>query len=111
EVGEVLFSKLNLHIAAIGDLQRPLHRFGAIVEPLLYLLRRFNVQLVGFHLETVIFIDRFSGLDAEQYIVGVKIVALAVVAIVGGNHGNRQVFRQFNQEPVYFLLLGLFIVL
>ena len=40
-----------------------------------------------------------------------KIVALAVVAIVGRNHRNRHFFGQFDQQPVDFFLLGQFVVL
>ena len=89
---EVVLAKLHLEIAAVGDLQGSLHRLGAIVKPSLHFLGRFDIELVGLQFEPVVFTDRFAGLNAEQHVVSVIIRPFAVVTIVGGDHGNREIF-------------------
>src|SRR5215467_314934 len=55
--------------------------------------------------------NRFTGLNAKQDVVGIKIVALAVVAIVSGDDGKREVFRQFDEQWIDLFLLRQLVVL
>jgi hypothetical protein len=94
---EVIFAEFYIEIAAVGDFQCPLHRARAVVESPNHFLGGLQVKFVGFQLETVLFVDRLAGLDTQQYVVGMEIVALAVVAVVGRDHGNRNFLGQFDE--------------
>ena len=111
KIGKVILAEFDFEIAAVGDFQvsapprpgssrTPDHLFGG-----------FQIELIGFHLEPILFIDRLAGLHAEQHIVRMKIVALAVVAVVGRDHGNRNFLRQLDEQAIYLFLLRQLVVL
>ena len=54
----------------------------------IHLLAALEVKLIGVELHPVRVIDRFAGLDAEQYVVRAGIVLLHVMAVIGRGNAN-----------------------
>ena len=61
--GEMILAEFNFDITAIGDFQRPLNRAGTVVESPGHFLGGLEIELVGFHLESVVIVDGLAGLD------------------------------------------------
>jgi len=46
----------------------------------------------------------FSGLDAEHYVLGVSVVLAQIVAVVGGDERQSEIFFQLEEAGMDFVL-------
>ncbi len=61
-----------------------------------------ELSAVEFHPRRVV--DGFSGLDAEHYVLGVSVVLAQVVAVVGGDEWQSEIFFQLEEAGMDFVL-------
>ncbi len=101
--GKGLFTLLSLKVAALGELHGAADDFGRVGEELFHLLGAFYVELVGVEFEALGVVDGVRGLHAEQDFVGVVVVFAEVVAVVGGDEGDVELFFHAEEVGVDFL--------
>ena len=101
---ELVVVALELEVAALGDLQRVLDRLGDVLEGLAQVLDALHVELVGVELPARRVVQRLPGLDAEQHLVGARVLAGQVVAVVGREQRDAEVLPELLQHLVAFVL-------
>ncbi len=96
----MVFAKGQLHIAAL----RHLHCFGdglgAVSKGSFHLLRRLEIELVGGKAEAAGVVDGLAGLDAEEHLVGLGLLAIQVMAVVGGDERDGKLPGKLLEAPV-----------
>ena len=83
ELGQARLAQFDLHVRPLGDQQRVVTRFGNITEEVAHLGRRLQVVLGSLEFEAVGVGEQRTGLHAEQRVVGHRILAVGVMAVVG----------------------------
>ena len=84
EPGEAGSPELDLHRRPFGDQQRVVARLGQLGEKVAHLGGRLQVVLLALELEPLGIVDEGPGLDAQEGVVGHVVLAMGVVAVVGG---------------------------
>ena len=84
EVGQLRLAELDLDVGPLGDPQRVVARLGQLAEQVAHLGGRLQVVLVAVELEPLRVAHQRAGLHAQQRVVGLGVVAVRVVAVVGG---------------------------
>ena len=103
ELREGIVDLGQLERAALGELHGAVDDFGRVREELLHLAGGFDVELVGVELEALGIVDRGERLDAEQNVVRVGVVFAEVVAVVGGDERDVEVFFEAEEIGVDLL--------
>ena len=76
----------KVQIAHVGDLRRVLQRALVAREQGRHLLLAAEVEVPGLIAHPVLVVDGLAGLDAQQYIVGLRVLLPEVVRVVGAHH-------------------------
>ncbi len=111
EDGEVARLEVEFDAAAVGDLLTPFHGLLAAGEEAVHLLRRPDVELIDqlvqarFAVAHALLVGALgAGVDAQQNVMGVGVVARQVVGVAGGDQRQAE-FVGDADRPVGALLL------
>jgi hypothetical protein len=85
KLGEWIVDRGELEVAAFDELHGASADLGVIGEETVHLVRRLDVELLRVELEAVGVVHAARGLNAEQNLVGTRVVVGDVVAVVGSN--------------------------
>ena len=85
EPGQFCHSKLDIHMASFRYFVGVFQSLGRIGKQLGHLLGRFHIILAPFIAHPVLVRQLFSGLEAEENIVGPGIFRIGIVNVVGGH--------------------------
>ena len=83
--GQGRLAELELDLGPLGYPQRVVACGGHLGEEAPHLLRALQVVLLALELEALRVVDRGAGLHAQQGVMGDRVLAPAVVAVVGGD--------------------------
>ena len=111
EFRERVLDLVQLEIAAFGDGQGALEHVLAAVEEARHLVRALDEKLGAVELEPVRVIHRLAGLHADQHVLRVRVIFTEIMAVIGGHHGDAQLFFQADEIAVDAMLLGQALVL
>ncbi len=93
-------------LAALRDRERVPERLGRVPEERFHLLGRLHVELVGREAKAVGIQHRLPGLDAEEHLVRLRVLAGEVVAVVGRDDRDPHLPAQGENSPRRGLLVG-----
>ena len=111
EPGQMPLAKLDLHMAFFCDLFGIGQGLGIGVEHLGHLLLALEVKLLRLHPHPVFIGHHPVGLDAQEHILGFRILPVHVMHIVGGHGLNGQFLGQSGQLGQDPLLLRQAVIL
>ena len=94
------FAELELEINAIGYFNGIADSLGIGAEGGGHFIRRFDVKLVGIEAPAGFVGERLAGLDAEQNLVGLGVVAMEIMTIVSGDQRNSGVTAEIGQGAI-----------
>ena len=106
KLGKLRFAELDLDIAAFGDPQRVVARFGDLAEESAHLAGGLDVVAVAVELEAIGVAEQRSGLHAQQGVVGLGVVLMGVVRVVRGEDRRLDLASDLEQLRVSGALLG-----
>ncbi len=106
ELGQARLPQFDLHVRPFGDQQRVVTRFRKIAEEVPHFGRRLQVVLGSLEFEAVGVREQRTGLHAEQRVVGHRIFAVGVVAVVGGQEGGADAPGDLDQLGIGAVLVG-----
>ena len=104
EARHVVGGGVELHLAALGDLQGVVARVREVPEQLAHLLGGLEVELVRVELEALGVLQGGAGLHAQQRRVGLGVLRVGVVQVVGGHQGQVELLGQAQQVLGHALL-------
>ena len=104
-------AELDVDVGPLGDPQRVVARLGHLGEQRAHLGRGLQVELLGVELEPVGVVAGRPRLHAQQRVVRLGVVAVDVVAVVGGQQRRPDVLGDLDQLGVRLVLLGEAVVL
>ena len=84
ELGQLGRAEVDGDVGPLGDPQRVVARLGHLLEEVAHLGRRLQVVLVALELEPLRVAHEGARLHAQQGVVGEVVLAVGVVAVVGG---------------------------
>ena len=111
EAGQAGPAEVDLHRGPFGDQQCVVARLRELGEEMAHLGGRFEVVLLALELEALGIVDERTGLDAEQRVVGHVVLAVGVVAVVGGEQRRPDPAGDLDQGRVGLVLLGQAVIL
>ena len=94
---------VQLERTTLGKLHGAADHFRSMGEEPFHLRRALDVELVGIEFEALGVVDGVGGLHAEQHFVRMMIVFAEIVAVVGGDQRDVQLFFQAKEVGVDFL--------
>ena len=97
--------EIEFQVAPLGDFDGLEHRRRQLAEEPRHFLRGFDVQLLGREPHALRILERFAGLQAEQDVVGLGVVAFEVVAVVGRDERDVESAAHVDQVAVHARLL------
>ncbi len=106
ELGQARLPELDLHVGPLRDQQRVVARLGDVAEEVAHLGGRLQVVLGALELEAVGVGEEGTGLHAEQGVVGHRVLAVGVMAVVGGEEGGVQATGDLDQLRIRPVLVG-----
>ena len=92
-------------VAAFGDGQRARKHVGRVFEDAVHFVMTLDVKSRALELHAIGVLDRLAGLDAQHHVLGVGVVFAEIVAVVGRDHRQAEVFFQAKQVGVDAMLL------
>ena len=102
----MIVAELKVEIAAVGDALGVLDRVGIFGEERAHLLLALEVIFLALEAQAHRLIDRAAGLDAEEHIVDLRILALEIVRVVRGDEGDAQLVRHLEERRAHAQLLA-----
>ena len=99
-------SELELDVAALGDLERPLQRVLEPREVPRHLLGRLEEELVRVELPVVRVLQRVAGLDAQERLVRDRVAGVEVVDVAGRDEREARLVGEGDQVRIDLRLLG-----
>ena len=111
ELGQAGPAEVDLDDGPLGDEQGVVARLGELGEEVAHLGRRLQVVLLALELEPLGVVDEGAGLHAQQGVVGDVVLAVGVVAVVGGEQRGADAPGDLDQGRVGLVLLGEAVVL
>ena len=109
ELGEQDPVELDLDVAALRDLERAPQRVALAGEVAGHLLGGLEVEVVGLELPVVRVLERVARLDAEQRLVGARVLVAQVVDVAGrdGREARRRrELDELRQDPLLHVEVG-----
>ncbi len=105
------FSKLDFEIAFFSNFEGVLHRLGHFAEKRGHFARRAQIELLRDVAEAFSIGQIGLSADANEAIVGVRVIPLDVMHVVGRDQLQAELLRPWNQVTVDFCLLGKTVIL
>ena len=106
EARQVRRLEVELHMAALGDPDGVIERFGKIRKDLAHFRFGLDEHLVALHAHALFIAQRLAGLYAHEHFLRLRVLAVDVVAVVCGDEGNVHLPRQRDQAGQHALLVG-----
>ena len=106
EQGQVVALDREIEVAAGGDLAGVLDGVGRVPEELGHLRRGLEIELIGRELETVRVGDLAVGLDADEDVLALGVLAAGEVDVVRGHERQVELAGDGHELGVDRLLLG-----
>ena len=107
EFRQVVLAEGELQIAHIGDPGRVLQ--GVLVDvggkQGRHLLLAAEVEVPGLVAHPVLVVDGLAGLDAQQHVVGLRVLLPEVVGVVGAHHGQPRLLVEPEDALIHDLLV------
>ena len=104
EFRQMIFAKSKIQIAHIGNLRRIFHSVLIARKQSAHFLFGTKIEVLGFIAHTVFVIHRFTGLDAHEDIVSLRIFLAEIVGVIGTDKRNAGFLMQTQQAAVDFYL-------
>ncbi len=104
--GQLVVAEVQAHVTAFGDLQRGRAGAGIVLEALLHLVARLEVELVAAVAHAVLVGEVALRLDAEQRVVRVGVLVAQVVDVVGGDGLEAGLLGELRELGEQLALLG-----
>jgi hypothetical protein len=92
------------HLALLGDQEGVVARLGGVGEQRAHLRRALQVVAVAVEAETVGLVEPRTGLDAQERIVGLRVLLVRVVQVVGAQQRDAEVLRDGQERRPGLLL-------
>ena len=106
ELGQARLAELDLHVGPLGDEQRVVACLGDVAEEVAHLGRRLEVVLGALELEAVGVGEEGAGLHAQEGVVRHRVLAVGVVAVVGGQERRVDPAGDLDQLRIRPVLVG-----
>ena len=100
----MIIIQVDFKVTAFSNFFGVADGFRTIPETVFHFLRGFKVEGVGGKAEMLGVVDGLACLDTEQYLMGMGIFLVQVVAVVGGHKLDVQFCSQFFQTFIDYLL-------
>ncbi len=92
--------------AALGDVESSRQDLGRVFEDAIHFVMVLDEELIPVELHARRIVDRFAGLDAQHDVLRVGVVFAKIVAVVGGDEGQAEIFFQLEQARMDFVFHG-----
>ena len=93
------------HVAAFRDRQGAREHVGRIFKDALHFFMTLDEKPAALELHAIGVLDGLAGLDAQHHVLGVSVVLAEIVAVVGSDHRQAQVFFQAEKIGMDAMLL------
>src|SRR5207244_7844565 len=97
---EMELAEFELEIDPVRDFNRIADFFGISAKGSRHLCGRLDVKLIGVEAPASVVGHRLTGLDAEQHLVRLGILAMEIVTIVGGDQREPESASDLTQRIV-----------
>ena len=87
-------AKFKCHLAARGNLARLMHGLGTIGKKREHFGLALDIEFLGFHAHARLVLEGFARLDAHEHLLGGRVLAVEVVAVVGRHQRDARLPRQ-----------------
>ena len=91
---------LQTNMTAFGDIQSAGEHIRRVLKNLIHLVMALDVELGALKLHPVRVLNALAGLDANHYVLGVRIVFAEIMTVVGRDQRKPEVFLQPEQIRV-----------
>ena len=98
-------AELDLHMTALGNFPGVFQSLLRVRKEGLHLLRRLHIILAALVAHPVLILKFFSSLEAEQNIVGRRILGVGVMDVVGGHEIDAELLAHPKKLRVHHFLL------
>ena len=95
----------NLELAALGHLHGVVHRLRHAVEQAQHLRFVLEVELLAVEAQAVGVGQALAGSDADQHVLGARVIAVGVMHVVGGHQRDSGAASHVDERAVQGLLL------
>ena len=83
-------TEIKFQVAATGDIHRIADSIRVGLKKGMHLVFGFKIKLIGSEFQAVGIMNGFTGLDAQQNIMGTHILSVQVMAVIAGDQRYRQ---------------------
>ena len=101
----MILTERKFQIAQVRDFLRIFDCALVALEQRLHLRFAAEVEILRLIAHPVLIVQRLAGLDAQQHIVGLRVLLAEIVGIIGADHGNPGFLMDFQNRLVYQLLI------
>ena len=88
KAGQMKLAEFKCHLAARGDLTRLMHGLRTVGKEREHFRLALDIEFLGFHSHARLVLERLARLDAHEHLLGGRVLAVEIVAVVGGYQGN-----------------------
>ena len=85
---QMIGTKCEFQVASLRDFPCVLYSTLIVLKQRLHLLLRAEIKVLGLIAHPVLVVQRPSGLDAEQNIMGIRVCLMNIVGVIGADHGK-----------------------
>src|SRR6185437_4859451 len=104
EMRERIADLLQFQVAAFGDRQRPREHLRGILEHLIHLIVALDVKAGALKLHPVRILNALAGLNAHHHVLCMRVVLAEIVAVVGRDQWNTEIFLKPEQAGMNSVL-------
>ena len=97
--------KVKVDVAPSGNIHGVAECTRIILKCGMHLCFGFKIKLVGSEFKSLVILDCFAGLNAQQHIMGTHIFFTQIVAVVTGHQGDRKPLAHVQKYLIDLLLL------
>ena len=88
--GSLQLAERDLHVAALGHVERPVDRLGVVAEDGLHLLPRLEIERIAVETQSPGLVDGRARLQTQKDVVRLGVLTPRVVQVVGRDHRDAQ---------------------
>ena len=103
--------EIEFHMAALGDLYGVFDGVVQLGKDPAHFLLGFDIHLIGFHAHAILVGQRLAGLDAHEDFLRLRVLALHIMAVVGGDKPQIHLSGQTDEGGQHALLIGEAVIL
>ena len=98
--------KIQFKVAHFRDFMGIFQRFREIPVGLCHFRRSFQIKEITLHFHPFLVVYRRVGADAQKQVVSGCILAIQIMGVIGGHHGNTGLAADLNKACVDLLQFG-----